>query len=172
MASRWRDPMSDHKTLYLVRHAKSSWSAADLSDFDRPLNKRGLRDAPEMGQRLKARGARPGIILCSPAKRAMMTLENMNLGVDHVVFDEHIYGASTGELLEIVHTLSNQHSSAMLIGHNPAMTWLATRLSGVQINNMPTCAIATISLDSDNWSKAGSCPAELLDFDFPKMTVD
>ena len=88
--------MGDHKILYLVRHAKSSWSAADLSDFDRPLNKQGLHDAPEMGQRLKARGSLPGIIRCSPAKRAMMTLESMNMGIEPVVFDEHIYGASTG----------------------------------------------------------------------------
>lgn len=156
------------KTLYLMRHAKSNWSAAGLSDFDRPLNEQGFRDAPEMGQRLKARGALPGIILCSPAKRAQQTLECMGLGIENVVFDERIYDASMGELLDIVQTLGNQYDSAMLVGHNPAMTWLINQLSGAGIHNMPTCAMAVIELDSSHWAKAGSCPTVLLDFDYPK----
>jgi phosphohistidine phosphatase len=160
--------MEAGKTLYLVRHAKSSWNHAELTDFDRPLNKRGYRDAPEMGHRLKARGALPEVIICSPARRARETLENMQLGVENVVFDEMVYGAGAGDLLIAVRSIKNSCSRAMLIGHNPSITLLAGRLSGHPVDNMPTCAIAVIGLDSDLWSKAGSCPAELLDFDYPK----
>lgn len=163
--------MTDGKTLYLLRHAESSWSGTDLSDFDRPLNGHGLRDAPEMGRGMKARGAVPEIVLCSSAKRAMQTLENLGLGIENIVFDERIYEASKGELLSIIQSLENRYSSAMLIGHNPAMTWLTTQLSGAHIGNMPTCAIATIELASALWGKAGSCPAKLLDFDYPEKTA-
>ena len=163
--------MTDGKTLYLMRHAESGWSGADLSDIDRTLNERGFRDAPEMGQRLKARGALPDIVLCSPAKRTMQTLENMGLGVENVVFDKHIYEASTGKLLHIIQTLENQCGSAMLIGHNPSMAWLISQLSGTRIDSMPTCAIATIGLASTHWGKAGSCAATLQDFDYPEKTA-
>ena len=160
--------MKTAKTLYLVRHAKSSWSHSELTDFDRPLNKRGYRDAPEMGRRLKARGALPEIIICSPALRARETLENMQLAVENVVFDESVYAAATGELLTAIRTIKNDFSRAMLIGHNPSITLLAGRLSGHPVDNMPTCAIAEIGLDSDLWSKAGTCSAELLHFDYPR----
>ncbi len=160
--------MTDGKTLYLARHAESSWSGTDLSDVDRSLNERGFRDAPEMGRRLKARGPLPEIILCSPAKRAMQTLEKLDLGIENVVFDEGLYEASTGGLLDIIQSLENRCGSAMLIGHNPAMTWLASRLSGTRIDSMPTCAIATIKLASTHWGKAGSCTATLQNFDYPE----
>jgi phosphohistidine phosphatase len=154
------------KTLYLVRHAKSDWHAGK-SDFDRPLNKRGRRDAPEMGRRLKDRGQRPDVIVCSPAKRALQTFELLDLGVE-AVFDESIYEASTGDLLDIVQAIDNRHGSAMLIGHNPSMTWLAGLLSGVRIDGMPTCSVATIELDSCRWEQAGACAATLVSLDYPK----
>jgi len=163
--------MTDGKTLYLMRHAESSWSGTDLSDFDRTLNERGFRDAPAMGRRLKARGTLPEIILCSSAKRAMQTLETMDIGIEDVVFDERIYEASKGALLNTIQVLENRYSSAMLIGHNPAMTWLANQLSGTRIDTMPTCAIATIELDSTHWGNAASCPVKLLNFDYPEKTV-
>ncbi|VGO16021.1 hypothetical protein PDESU_04611 [Pontiella desulfatans] len=153
------------KTLYLVRHAKSDWNTGK-ADFDRPLNKRGRRDAPEMGRRLKERNALPGAIVCSPAKRARETLELLDLGID-TTDNENIYEASAGMLMEIVQDLDDRLDSAMLIGHNPAMTWLASQLTGVRIEGMPTCAIATIHLDSTHWNQAGTCPAKLLDLDYP-----
>lgn len=163
--------MANGKILYLMRHAKSNWSGSDLSDFDRTLNARGFRDAPAIGQRLKARGVLPEIILCSPAKRAMQTLENMDLGIDNVVFDERIYEASMGELLNIIQSLENRYGSAMLIGHNPAMTWLANQLSGARVRSMSTCTIATIELDSTHWGNAASCPVKLMNYDSPDKTA-
>ncbi len=155
------------KTLYLVRHAKSDWNTGD-SDFDRPLNKRGLRDAPEMGDRLKARGDLPELIICSTAKRAQQTLKALNLGVANVIHESRIYEASTGDLLEIVQKLDDSVETAMLIGHNPSMTWLASMLSGVRIEGMPTCSVATILLDANHWKSAGADNGQLIDFDYPK----
>lgn len=154
------------KTLYLVRHAKSDWNTGN-TDFDRPLNKRGRRDAPEMGRRLKDKDPLPEIIVCSPAKRATETHERLGLEIK-TAFDERIYEATTGDLLDIVQSLDDKYASAMLVGHNPAMTWLASQLSGVRIDNMPTCAVAAIEIDSEHWKKAGSRPARLLDLDYPK----
>lgn len=165
--------MSGSKTLYLVRHADSSWFNAGESDFDRPLNERGRCDAPEMGRRLKKEAATlPEIIVCSPAKRARQTLEYLDLGVENVVFDEGIYEASTGDLLKIVQALPNRYRSAMLIGHNPAMSWLTNRLSGMPLANMPTGTIAAVSLTSAYWSKADACPAELQGFYFPGQAAE
>ena len=159
--------MSNCKILYLVRHAKSSWSDASLTDFDRPLNHRGLHDAPEMGQRMKKRNALPEIIVCSPAKRAVQTLELFDLGVEHIVFEGQIYNSSIGGMLDIIRALDDHYHSAMLVGHNPTMTQLAGWLSGVHIDNMPTCAIATLELSTQHWKNAGSYAAQLLDLDYP-----
>ena len=124
-----------------------------------------------MGRRLKARGTLPEIILCSPAKRAIQTLENMDLGTENVRFDELIYQASKRELLELIQALENRYGSAMLIGHNPTMAWLANQLSSAQIENMSTSTIATIGLDSTYWGNVASCPVELLNFDCPGKTA-
>jgi len=160
------------KTLYLVRHAKSSWADMGQRDFDRPLNKRGLRDAPEMGRRLRKRNARPEIILCSPAQRTRQTLDLLikEIGgtLDIVRFVESIYEASDETLLNLVQSLPESCASAMLIGHNPSIGWLANQLSDVRIDRMPTCAIATLELAAPRWKVIGSCPARLNDFACPK----
>ena len=162
------------KILYLVRHAKSSWNNPSMLDFDRPLNRRGEHDAPEIGRRMRERNALPETIVCSPARRAMETLELLNaeMGVaaDAIFMQKRIYEASTKTLLEIVRELDDRFSSAMLIGHNPSMTWLASELSGEPIHNMPTCAIAAIELDAEKWKKTGHCPAKLQFLDYPKNT--
>jgi phosphohistidine phosphatase len=160
------------KTLYLVRHAKSSWVNPSYTDFDRPLNDRGQRDAPVMGRRLKEKGQRPEIIICSPARRAVETLDLLNaeLGVpaDSIFMQKRIYEASTETLLNIIQSLEDSNDSAMVVGHNPSMTWLASQLANTHIQNLPTCSIVTIQLDSNHWKEAGICPGELLDHDYPK----
>lgn len=160
------------KTLYLVRHAKSSWVNPSYTDFDRPLNERGQRDAPEMGRRLKAKGILPDVVLCSPARRAVETLALLNaeLGVpEHSIYmQKRIYEASTETLLELIQSLEDSYDSAMVVGHNPAMTWLAEGLTEANLPNLPTCSVVTLSLDSNQWNTAGKGPAELLNLDSPK----
>ena len=163
------------KTLYLVRHAKSSWGDMTLGDFDRPLNKRGQRDAPEMGRRLKKRGVLPDIILCSPAQRARQTAELLlrELGgsMDGVQFDERIYEASMATLLDLIRSLPAACAAAMVIGHNPSIGWLANQFSGYRIEKMPTCAVAAFELPSFSWRDMGAGTARLLDFDCPKRIM-
>ncbi len=160
------------KTLYLVRHAKSSWVNPSYSDFDRPLNDRGQRDAPEMGRRLKAKGIRPDLIVCSPARRAIETLELLNaeLGVDQdsIYMQKRLYEASTPTLIDIIQSLENSDESAMVIGHNPSMSWVATQISGEPIGDLPTCSVVGLELDSNDWNMAGICAAKKIFLDYPK----
>ena len=163
--------ISKGKILYLVRHAEASWMNSGQRDFDRPLNDCGKRDAVEMGRRLKADGILPGAILSSPALRATQTAEiiatELGFPVDSIFFAENIYEATTANLIGIVQSLEDRHSSTMLIGHNPAMTWLINHLADGHIANAPTCAIATLRTFSTRWEDAGSATANLLDFDYP-----
>lgn len=163
--------MNEEKTLYLVRHAKSDWNHPDLSDFERPLNPRGLRDAPAMGLRLKKLGVSPAVMVSSPARRAQQTTQlirqALDFPVDRVVFNENIYEASVQTLLNIIQQLDDSVSSAMLIGHNPAMSELIRKLTG-SYAEMPTLGVATLRISSPEWSKTGSCPAVLEDFTYPK----
>lgn len=163
------------KTLFLVRHAKSSWIQPGLLDFDRTLNLRGQQDAPEMGRRLKEKNVVPQIVLCSPARRAVQTLDLMNkvmnIPSDSIFMQKRIYEASPETLLNLIQHLDDAYDSAMLVGHNPSMTWLASQLSNSYIQNLPTCSIVTITLDSNHWIKAGKCPAELQNLDSPKNEV-
>jgi len=168
--------MPDNKTLYLIRHAEACWMESGQHDFSRPLNDCGKSDATEMGRRLKADGILPNVVLSSPALRAAQTAELIaaELGItsSSIVFDEKIYEAATSNLLGIIQSLENRHGSAMLIGHNPAMTWLINHLAGGHIANAPTCAIATLRTFSGRWKDAGPATADLLDFDYPARILN
>jgi phosphohistidine phosphatase len=157
------------KTLLLVRHAKSSWEDADLDDIDRPLNKRGVRDAPEMGRRLSGRSLIPDLIVSSPAVRALMTASAIAREVSDtvsVVIEEGLYAAAPQDVLDIVADFDDGFQTALVVGHNPTMTQLANSFSSAPIENVPTCGM--LFLEATMWSSAGA--ARLLDFDYPKKT--
>ncbi|QBG47460.1 histidine phosphatase family protein [Verrucomicrobia bacterium S94] len=160
------------KTLYLVRHAKSSWVNPSYSDFDRPLNDRGRRDALEMARRLKDKGMLPEIIISSPARRAIETLDQLlpELCVDkkQVFMQKRLYEASSETLIEIIQALDHSIRSALVLGHNPSITRAAEKLSGEPVGHLPTSSVAAIKLDSDDWNLAGICAADLLFLDYPK----
>jgi phosphohistidine phosphatase len=160
------------KTLYLVRHAKSSWDKPGLADADRPLNERGKRDAPEMGRRLAARGVDPDALLSSPAKRARSTArriaEAMDRPKDSVRCDERLYVFSDAPLLEFVRALDEALQRPMLFGHNPAMTDLANRLGDTTIDNIPTCGVVCLALNVDSWNNVASGCGHCEFFDTPK----
>src|SRR5437762_9041010 len=121
------------KTLILVRHAKSSWDDTSLPDKDRPLNNRGKRDAPKMGERLAKRGAKPDLILSSPAKRALKTAEIIAKKLDYkrkdIVVDDRLYAVKPDDLLGVIRKLGDKLERVMVFGHNPELTELAHRLS-------------------------------------------
>ena len=147
------------RTLYLLRHAKSSWKDASLRDFDRPLKSRGRDAAKQIGKRLASEKPHPLVVICSPAARthetAEIVLKHSDLKVD-VVFDLRIYEASLRDLLQVVADIPDDKQAAMMIGHNPGFEELVAFLSG-EHRHMPTCALAKITLEVASWKdvKAG-----------------
>jgi phosphohistidine phosphatase len=141
------------KTLFLLRHAKSSWDDPDLSDFNRPLNNRGLKAAPKMGAMIRKRKLQPEVVLSSPALRAKQTTEIVceAAGLATVVcFEPEIYEATPQRLLKIVQGIDDQMNSAMLVGHNPGFEELLAALTA-ESQRMPTAALACIELSIDKW---------------------
>lgn len=150
------------KRLYLLRHAKSDWDDATLSDFDRPLNARGRRTAPFMGELMAGRELRPAAIVSSPAKRAAETALLVKESGDFdaaLEFDERIYEASLSTLLQVIAGLPARADTVLLVGHNPGMEALVRHLTG-ELHPMPTAALASIALAADEWQavddRAGS----------------
>ncbi len=157
------------KKLYLLRHAKSSWKDFSISDFDRPLNKRGEHDAPIMAARMSEKAIDPEAIISSPAKRAKSTAKYFSKALNtKVIYDKRIYEASATQLQEIIKQAFKEYDSIILVGHNPFLTILSNTLSGHQIDNIPTTGIIGISFDSENIESAKS---ELLFFDYPKKNL-
>lgn len=158
------------KKLYLIRHAKSDWSNPNLEDFDRPLNKRGERNAPFMAEILKQKNANPDIIISSPAYRTKKTAKLIKKGIafkGEILFDEHLYEASLPTILETVNYIDDDFDKVFLVGHNPSLNMLAFYL--VDFNeNIPTCGILEIELKCDSWREVNKKCAKLLSFEYPK----
>jgi len=121
------------KTLFLVRHAKSSRDDPSLPDRERPLDDRGKRDAPKMGKRLAKRDAKLDLLVSSPALRALTTAkliaDEMGYKRNDIVVDDRLYASSPDDLLAVIRALDNKLGRVMLVGHNPEFTDLAHRLS-------------------------------------------
>lgn len=158
--------------LTLIRHAKTEPARPGQEDWDRALEARGQRDAPEMGQRMKSRRLKPDKIISSPAVRALTTatLIARELGVVAAKLqqDERLYLAAPKDLLKVVHELGGKAKHLALVGHNPGITEFADKLSRERsIDNMPTCAIYTMELDIDAWSRLDWSSGVNIDFDYP-----
>ncbi|MFB9641176.1 SixA phosphatase family protein [Agromyces lapidis] len=159
------------KTLYLVRHAKSDWGDPLLDDHDRPLNDRGLRDAPAMGRRLAERGVRPDRIVTSTAVRARSTARllarTLGIGDDHVVEERKLYAASDRSILAVAAGLDDALDVAMLVGHNPGMSDAVGELTGEWVE-LPTCAVVECRVGVDAWAELVEGTGELVGVDTPK----
>ena len=159
------------KTLFLVRHAKSSRDDPSLPDRDRPLDDRGRQDAPKMGRRLAKRDVKPDLLLSSPALRALTTAqliaEEIGYKRKNIVVDDRLYASSAGDLLAVIRALDKKLNRVMLFGHNPEFTDLAHRLSS-EIIDMPTCAVAEFDFDTKAWSDVGAVKPGNVVFDCPK----
>ena len=170
--SRNMETITTVKTLYLARHAKSSWADPDLSDFERPLKKRGEKDAPMMGKILASKGVKPELIISSPAKRAIFTAyilaEEINYPKENIATKEDIYEAATSDLLEIIEQLDDSLKSVMLVGHNPSFTNLANYLTDDRFDNIPTCGVVAIGFDVFEWKKIDKKSGKVVFFEYPK----
>lgn len=158
------------RTLYLLRHAKSSWEDASLRDFDRPLKQRGRNAAERIGKCLAAEKPSVLLVICSPAVRARQTAEIVLKSSGRQAeqrFEERIYEASLRDLLQVVSEIPDANPVAMMVGHNPGFEELLAFLTR-EGRQMPTCALARIALDIESWSAAEAGKGSLEWFVKPK----
>ena len=160
------------KTLVLVRHAKSSWKDDSLADRDRPLNRRGKRDAPRMGRRLADLAGTPDLIVTSPAARAMATArlvaDAVGYPVDGIHEDERIYEAGPAEILEVIRGLDDECDRVYLLGHNPGFTDLVNALTEPSIDNVPTCGVVVLVVETERWADVSRTTVRRAAFATPK----
>ncbi len=163
------------KKLYLVRHAKSSWADMGMDDFDRPLNERGKKDAPQMANLLKHREVVPNQMISSPAKRAFSTCllfaEVLKFESSKIITDKKLYHAGADTILKVLSNLKEQGDEEVvfLFGHNPGITEFANNLLNIAIDNIPTCGIVEAKLDIETWKEISFGCGKMNSFNFPKM---
>jgi phosphohistidine phosphatase len=141
------------KTLLVLRHAKSSWDDPALDDHERPLNKRGRRDAPRMGELVREHGLTPDVVLSSDAVRARLTAEAVAEAARYagdIVLDPRLYLASPTDILSLLPTVRENAEIVMIVGHNPGLEQLVEQLTG-QRHDLPTATLAQIGLPIDQW---------------------
>jgi phosphohistidine phosphatase len=142
------------KSILVLRHAKSSRKDPDLTDHNRPLNKRGKRDAPRMGRLLKKEDLVPDIIISSTAIRARATAEAVAKASGYtgdITFNRSLYAAGPQAYIDVLHDLSDDYVRVLIIGHNPGLEELVEMLTG-EIHLMPTCSMVHVKLSVDKWS--------------------
>ncbi len=162
------------KRLFIVRHAKSSWDNLDLRDFDRPLNERGLKDAPAMGTHLRNKGIRPDLMISSPAVRALATCraiaKTLGYPEETIKVEKKLYHASDDQIMNALkESVKNSDASiVVIVGHNPGLTYFSNRLLDDSIDNIPTCGVVTGNLSIDSWQELSWNCGERESFETPK----
>ena len=161
--------------LTLIRHAKTEPAHSGQEDWDRALETRGQRDAPEMGKRLKDRHFKPDKVLSSPAVRALTTatiiVRELGIAPGKVIQDERLYLASPKDMLKVIQELGGTAQHLMLFGHNPGITEFAEQVSRERsIDNMPTCAMYTVQFDIQDWSELQWGTGMDAEFDYPRKS--
>jgi phosphohistidine phosphatase len=163
------------KTLYLVRHAKSSWDDPSLDDFNRPLNSRGEKDAPRMAKRLKERDITADMMISSPAKRAWSTClaiaKVLEFPEEKIKSERNLYHASEVAFLSTLKSIKDPNDVVMIFAHNPGLTDFANSLFNENIVNIPTAGIVAGQLNIQSWNDVFPGCGEMIFFDFPKKTT-
>ena len=162
------------KIVLLIRHAKSSWEDITIDDFERPLNDRGKRDAPEMARRLLKRKQEIDAFISSPAKRAKKTAllfaEEFKFDKDKVKFQDYLYHPSRENLLRAIESAPDKADNIAIFSHNPGITAFVNELTETKVDDMPTCAIFAVSADIKRWKDFQNAARKFLYFDYPKST--
>jgi phosphohistidine phosphatase len=161
------------RNVCFVRHAKSSWADASIPDIHRPLNKRGLNDAPMMAKKLQELNIIPEVIVTSPARRARDTAkyfrDAFNLAKKRFIVEDDLYGADPEEVIDIVQKVDDKFYSVFVFGHNPTMTMLANQFAGVAIDNVPTCGIVQAKTMVGHWKSWSPDVSAFVGFYYPKQ---
>ncbi len=160
------------RTLVIIRHAKSSWANPLQSDFERPLNDRGKAEAPEMGRLLKKHGIIPDLIISSTAKRTKQTAKKLanelDYDFDHIKWEEKLYHCIPSVFEEVIYEVADNIKTAFIIAHNPGITEFVNNLSpDFSIDNMPTCGVAGVHFNSENWSHFSIEKRKVFLFEYP-----
>ncbi len=164
------------KSILLVRHAKSSWENFSIKDFDRPLNDRGKKAAPEMAERLVAKKIPIDAFVSSPAKRASKTAEAFvkvfDISKDKIIYKDKLYEPSDASIASVIADLDNQWNTVAIFSHNPGITDFANELTSTRIDNMPTAGIFAVRANILEWKDFEEAEKEFWFFDFPKNEQD
>lgn len=160
------------KKILFIRHAKSDWSFPELADFERPLNKRGNKDASEMGFRLSNDKIIPQLIKLSTAERAKETIKLISETAGWQSIDKQekdwMYLASANEYIKSIEKLHDEIDFICYCGHNPTITYVINYFTGDNIENVPTCGMALIEFKADSWKHISKNSGKLVFYDFPK----
>ena len=160
------------KRLFIVRHAKSSWDFPHLTDFERPLNGRGMRNLPDMASRFKNTGFPIGLMISSPAQRAFATAKGfaakLGFAKEEILQEAQLYHASPSSIKSLLSKTDNTHDSVMIFGHNPGLTYLINDLCDFYLVNLPTCGVCGIEFDIESWATLPKIKGKKFYYDFPK----
>lgn len=160
------------KQIILVRHAKSDWNSDALSDFDRPLNERGKRDAPVMAHRLLDKKIKIDAFVASPARRAKKTAsifaQEYKVDKDKIIFKEELYAAPEETFYNVVTGMDDKFDTIAIFSHNPGITEFANELTDVRIDNIPTCGVFAVRIKTKRWSDFKNAEKEFWFADYPK----
>lgn len=160
------------KQLLLIRHAKSSWDDVSLNDFERPLNDRGKKDAPLMAHRLQDKNVKIDAFISSPAKRAGRTArifaEEYDRKKDEIIFKTELYGATADIFYDVLSKTDDAFDRIAVFSHNPGLTDFANDLTETRIDNIPTCGIFAVKINSKHWADLREAKKEFWFMDYPK----
>lgn len=160
------------KTLLLVRHAKSSWNDIDISDIDRPLKRSGVKDAITVSEKLRTLKISPDLLITSPAVRAMTTAlifaRTLRYHFNRIVINEIAYDFSKDALLPLLRNVDDKYDIVMLVGHDPALTYLINDLTGKSFEKIPTSSVVKLNFRVKHWSKITPKNGKLVFMESPK----
>lgn len=160
------------KQLLLIRHAKSSWADAGMDDFDRPLNERGKTDAPEMAKRLLKKHITINAFISSAAKRAQITcalfMKEFNVEKEKMIIKQELYLAPPEIFYKCIADINDKFETIAVFAHNPGITEFTNNLTNIRVDDMPTCSVYAINIDTDSWSSFTNAKKSFWFFEYPK----
>jgi len=163
------------KILFFVCYAKRSWNDPSLSDFERPLNERGKKDAPEMAKRLNSKKIKIDAFVSSTAKRARQTCKYFTKEFDpkkkNIVREAKLYEADEQSFYEVIEGFKDKWDNVAAFSHNPGITYFANSLTENRIDDMPTCSVFAVKINTDKWSDFRLAKKEFLFFDYPRIEI-
>lgn len=160
------------KKLFIVRHGKSDWSAPDLSDIDRPLKSRGIRDAYKMAELLKQKKEHADLIISSPAARAIHTAiifsRILQIPEKNILIEFELYMADSESIKTYCLGISDEYNKVMIFGHNPGFTALVNKYIPSEISNLPTSSLVILDFNCNSWKDIDPAVLQNHFFDYPK----